>query len=522
MTFSKPNASASTLTRNRVTPAPISGMCVTCLDGCLGLCEVGKSALRARETIYPQPFAKVTAGSEKDYPLDFSHFNIMGSCVGAYGIEADSDKAIFPAVDISTEIGAGKDKIKMRVPFMTGALGSTEIARVNWEGAAIASAICGSVLVCGENVAAMDSQSEFKNGKVVKSPELTRRVKVFQDWYDGYGLLLIQANVEDTRLGAQEYAITQLGVQGVEIKWGQGAKDIGGEVKLPSLERALLLKSRGYIVSPDPEDPVIQQAFKSGAISEFERHSRLGMVDEEAFLKRVEELRKVGAKYITLKTGAYRPADLARALKFASIAKLDLLTVDGAGGGTGMSPWRMMNEWGVPTVEIESLLYQYASRLAKQGAFVPSLAIAGGISLEDHIFKAIALGAPFIKAVALGRSTLAAAMVGKSNAEKLKRDNTEPKAYDEAINKTFINVGKLKEKYGKDFARIPAAAIGVYNYYDRLATGLRQFLAGERKFRLNLIDRDDLVALTHQAAEVSGITYVMDADKEEVDKILGK
>jgi len=29
-------------------------------------------------------------------------------------------------------------------------------------------------------------------------------------------------------------------------------------------------------------------------------------------------------------------------------AELDLLTVDGAGGGTGMSPWRMMNEWGIP------------------------------------------------------------------------------------------------------------------------------------------------------------------------------
>jgi signal transduction histidine kinase len=31
--------------------------------------------------------------------------------------------------------------------------------------------------------------------------------------------------------------------------------------------------------------------------------------------------------------------------------ELDLLTVDGAGGGTGMSPWRMMNEWGIPPVE---------------------------------------------------------------------------------------------------------------------------------------------------------------------------
>ena len=51
-------------------------------------------------------------------------------------------------------------------------------------------------------------------------------------------------------------------------------------------------------------------------IKEFERHSRLGMVDEDEFYKAVEHLRKVGAKRVTLKTGAYRPADLARAVKF--------------------------------------------------------------------------------------------------------------------------------------------------------------------------------------------------------------
>ena len=42
------------------------------------------------------------------------------------------------------------------------------------------------------------------------------------------------------------------------------------------------------------------------------------MVSEESFAKRIEALRKAGAKYIFLKTGAYRPADLARAISFAS------------------------------------------------------------------------------------------------------------------------------------------------------------------------------------------------------------
>ena len=141
----------------------------------------------------------------------------------------------------------------------------------------------------------------------------------------------------------------------------------------PTLERALQLKSRGYIVLPDPEDHVIQEAFKQGDFKEFERHSRLGMVDEEGFHKEVERLKKIGAKYVSLKTGAYRPADLARAVKYASDAKIDLLTVDGAGGGTGMSPWRMMNEWGVPTVYLESLLYQFLKRLGSKRCLYPLL-----------------------------------------------------------------------------------------------------------------------------------------------------
>ncbi|MDI6631031.1 MAG: FMN-binding glutamate synthase family protein [Thermoanaerobacteraceae bacterium] len=482
---------------------------------------MGRSSLRGREIIYPQPFGVSTSAAEKDYPVDFSHFNIQGTCVGAVGVEADPDKATFPVVDISTEVGSSENKVKMRYPFFTGALGSTDIARVNWEGCAIGAAICGTILVCGENVCGMDPNAEFQNGKVVRSPELERRVKTFKDWYDGYGLMVVQLNVEDTRLGVAEYAIDKLGVEGIELKWGQGAKSIGGEVKLSSLERALQLKQRGYIVQPDPEDPGVQELFKAGGLHEFERHSRLGMVDEEAFLKEVERVRGLGAKYVTLKTGAYRPADLARAVKFASLGKIDLLTVDGAGGGTGMSPWRMMNEWGIPTIHLESLLYKFLKRLEEKGAFVPDCAIAGGIVLEDQVFKGIALGAPYIKAVCMGRSTLTAAMVGKTQGKNLEEIYGKGKEYREAVLRTFIGAMALKEKYGKDFERIPPAAIAIYTYYDRLAVGLKQLMAGARKFKLSAIERNDLVALTREAAEVTGIPYVMESDMEEVEKILG-
>ena len=538
MNLSKPNASPATLTKNRVRPSPVSGICVTCLDGCPGICEVGRSALRGRENLYPQPYGKITAGSEKDYPNDFSCFNIAGTCVGAVGIEADSDKAVFSAVDISTEIGSN-DKIKLRFPGFTGAVGSTEIGRIHWDNMAIGAAISGIIVIAGENICGMDVKSEIKKGRIIRSPEMERRVKTFQKWYEGEGGIIVQANVEDTRLGVPEYVIEKLGVEIFELKWGQGAKDIGGEVKIPDLNKALDLKRRGYIVLPDPEDPVMQEAFKKGDFKEFERHSRLGMVEEESFYKMVEHLRSVGAKYVTLKTGAYRPADLARAVKFASEARIDLLTVDGAGGGTGMSPWRMMNEWGVPTVQLECLLHTYLKRLDAQGKFVPDCAIAGGMSLEDHIFKALALGAPYIKAVCMGRSIMTAAMAGNTQANMLKKkmekaiekNGSVMHHFDEKsplvkggdwieVKDLFVTAPKLNEKYGKDFAQIPPGAIGVYTYIDRLTQGLQQFMAGERKFALKHINRNDIFALTREAAEMSGITYVMDVDKEEVDNIL--
>ncbi|KKM10191.1 glutamate synthase [Clostridiales bacterium PH28_bin88] len=518
------NATEATLTRHRLKNdfAPYSGMCVTCLDGCPGMCEVGKSAVRGKEVLYPQPFGKTTSASQKDYPVDYSHFNIMGTAVGAHGIEADSNKAIFPAVNLETEIGA-TNKIKVRLPIVIAAMGSTNVAADNWDHLAVGAAVSGVGIAIGENVCAMDPNSEIKNGRVIKSPNLEKRVKVFQDWYNGYGFIAVQANVEDTNLGVQEYALEKLGVEAVEIKWGQGAKDIGGEVKLNTLERALQLKSRGYIVLPDPEDPRVQAAFKAGAFSEFERHSRIGMVTEESFHARVAELRKAGAKYVFLKTGAYRPADLARAVKFASDAKIDLLTVDGAGGGTGMSPWRMMNEWGVPTVYIQGLLTKYLDRLAAKGAFVPSVAIAGGFALEDHMFKGLAMSAPHVKLIGMARAPLAAAMVGKVVGEKLKEGAApaEYKKYGENLEQVFILADELKGKLGADFDRLPVGAIGVYTYFERLAQGLKQFMCGARKFSLEYITRDDLAALTKEAADITGIQYIMDADHEEAERILG-
>ena len=524
MTLTRYNATAATLTKNRTGGdwCPISGMCVTCVEGCIGMCEIGKSAYRGHEVIYPQPFGISTTASQKAYPVDLSHFNIMGTAVGAVGIEEDSDKAIFSNVNLETKLGHDKG-IKLRLPVLIAAMGSTDVATQNWDGLAIGAAITGTVLTIGENVPGMDVDSVIENGKVIHSPDLENRVKLFQEWQqDGYGAVVVQANVEDTRLGGQEYAIEKLGAEVVEIKWGQGAKDIGGEVKLNSLEKAQLLKKRGYIVLPDPLDPAGIDEFKKGVFTEFERHSRIGMVTEESFIKRVEQLRNIGAKYVTLKTGAYRPVDIARAVKFSSLAKIDYLTVDAAGGGTGMSPWHMMNEWGMPGIELWSLIHKYCERLAKKGEYVPDIVLAGGFAFEDQIFKGFSLCAPYVKAIGMARAPLAAVMVGKTIGKAL--ENGQLPIYLQRFGRTreaiFITAEELKRKYGKDYEKIPTSAIGIYTYYQRLTQGLRQLMCGARKFSLEHITRNDIGALTPEAAMTSGIPLVSDLDAEEVEKIL--
>ncbi len=525
MSYSRVNASAATLTKNRTegSISPNSGMCVTCVDGCIGMCEIGKSAYRGHEVIYPQPFGVITTASEKSYPVDYSHFNIMGTAVGAHGIEADSDKAVFPNVNLEVRFGHD-NALKFRYPWIIPGIGSTDIAKNNWEGLAIGSALAGTGLTIGENVVGMDPETVIENGKAVDTVDLKRRVRLFKDYQrDGYGAIIVQANIEDTRLGTQEYAIEKLGVECVELKWGQGAKNIGGEVKIRNLEKAQMLYKRGYVVLPNPTDPNVIAAFKRGAFKEFERHSRVGMVTEESFAERVEELRKAGAKYVFLKTGAYRPADLARAVKFSSKYNIDLLTVDGAGGGTGMSPWRMMNEWGVPPVELHALLYQYAKQLADKGEHIPAIAVAGGFTFEDQIYKGLAIGAPFVKLVGMARSPIAAAMVGKTIGRAIE-ENQLPvyvERFGSSKDEIFVTASDLRTELGEDeFERIPAGALGLYTYYERLAQGLRQLMAGSRKFSTSHITRDDIAALTPDAARVSGIQYILDVDKEEVDSIL--
>jgi len=205
------------------------------------------------------------------------------------------------------------------------------------------------------------------------------------------------------------------------------------------------------------------------------------------------------------------------------LLQLDLLTVDGSGGGTGMSPWRMMNEWGVPPVYLHSLLYQYAKHIADKGEYLPAIALASGFVFEDQIFKGLALGSPFVKLIGMARGPIATAMVGKTIGRTMKEQQIPVyvERFGNSKDEIFVTASALRKVLGdREFEKLHTGALGLYTYYERLAQGLRQLMAGSRKFSLEYMSRDDIAALTREANQVSGIQYVMDVDQGKVERIL--
>ncbi len=543
MRFDKRNDVLGTV--NRGNPAE-SGLCTLCRADCEGKCETWMSSLVGRKLLYPRDFGLVTAGANNTTHVGVSYnaLRIQGYAYGAHGLannlSSDPDDCIFPNVDLTTSFG-NEVKTKSRIPLMTGALGSTFIAAKYWDSFAVGGALAGIPIVIGENVVGVDRKSQINKGKISSAPELDRRIDTYLRYFDGYGGIFVQMNVEDTRNGVAEYVAGKYGDKCIiELKWGQGAKDIGGEIQVTSLDYARFLKQRGYVVDPNPELPEVQEAFEKGAIHSFARHSRLGgtnlsRVDQvrEDFMRSVEYLRSLGFKRISLKTGSYGMEELAMAIKFATDAKMDLLTIDGAGGGTGMSPWNMMQSWGVPSILLHAKAHEYASILAAQGQRVVDMSFAGGFALEDSIFKALAMGAPYTKMVCMGRAVMIPGFLGSNIEGALNPDRREKVSGNwDRLPKTVTDIGNTPEeifasyfdvqkKIGKDeMKKIPYGAIAFWTLADKLSCGLQQLMAGARKFSLNQISRNDIFAGNRETAAETGIAHCADVNDAFAKKIL--
>jgi hypothetical protein len=98
---------------------------------------------------------------------------------------------------------------------------------------------------------------------------------------------------------------------------------------------------------------------------------------------------------------------------------------------------------------------------------------------------------PLVKAVLMGRSPITAAMKA-SYFKQLAAEGKLPKGFVDKFGATpekfFIATPELKAKYGKRFGEIPLESVGVYTYLtDRVGVGLKQLMAGNRKWNLTLL-----------------------------------
>ncbi|MUM77886.1 FMN-binding glutamate synthase family protein [Pseudodesulfovibrio sp. F-1] len=519
-----------------------SGLCTLCRADCQGKCETWMSSLRGREMLYPRDFGMVTAGSGNTTHLGVSYnsLRIQGLNYGAMGPVNTEQDLLFTDVNLETSFGA-KEKTKCRVPFMTGALGSTFIAAKYWDSFAVGCALVGAPIVVGENVVGVDRESVLANGRITKAPELERRIDIYRRYYDGYGAIIVQMNVEDTRNGVAEYLAEKYGDKVIiELKWGQGAKNIGGEIEVSSLDYALFLKQRGYLVDPDPEKPEVEEGYRRGAIKHFARHSRLGYTNlstyeqvHDEFMNSVKYLRELGFKRISLKTGSYGMEALAMAIKFASEAELDLLTMDGSGGGTGMSPWNMMESWGVPSILLHAKAHEYATRLAARGKRVVDMSFAGGFTKGSTIFKALAMGAPYTKLICMGRAMMIPGFLGSNIEGALFPDRRERlsgnweklpaavAAYGSSPEEIFASYHDVAKKVGKnEMAHLPLGAVAIWCLVDKLSAELQQLLCGARKFSLEEISRADIASGNRETERETGIKFITDMMDDTAKNII--
>ena len=198
-----------------------------------------------------------------------------------------------------------------------------------------------------------------------------------------------------------------------------------------------------------------------------------------------------------------------------------------------MSPWNMMDVWGVPSVHLHAKAYEYADLLHSYGKKVVNLSFAGGLAREDQIFKALALGSPYAKTICMGRALMIPGFVGANIEGVIKPKernrlngnwNKMPPAvakFGHSADEIFAGYHDMKSKLGAEEMRnIPYGAIAIWTMVDKLSAGLQQLMAGARKFSLSELSRDDLFSANRETELETGIPFMTDVLDDAAKRIL--
>jgi hypothetical protein len=115
--------------------------------------------------------------------------------------------------------------------------------------------------------------------------------------------------------------------------------------------------------------------------------------------------------------------------------------------------------------------------------------------------------------------------VGK-NVEQWLKDGRLPNTVSQfgtTVEEIFVNYEDVKALVGsEEIKNIPLGAIGIYSYSEKIKVGMQQLMAGARCFSLPAITRKELMSLTRECADVTGIPYLMDCYRAEAEDILSK
>jgi hypothetical protein len=390
--------------------------------------------------------------------------------------------SVLVELGLETVFGAGKG-VSCKLPFKIGASGPVPAPKESWPGLAAGAAIAGVPLWIGENVCGFDLNTKFEKGKVVSAPELEWRVKWYCNWQlQGYGDLVLQVNPQELLLGVPEYALKHLGAHSFDFRWGNENKKLGFAVR--ELSAARELRTRGYGMAPDPNDPKTIERIGKGQDCEFQVHANSSAVPYDALMRKISELRKLGARRMSITIPSERATDLARGVKFASEARLDLLTIAVAD---------------FQALPISEIIYSSLQRLQKRGDFVPDVGLEAEITSADALIRAFAMASPFVKLVSL---------IGEPLERALQTDQYpgERNSYPE----------ELRGMLGDGVKKLPAGALGVYGYLVDLADQLRDRLNKAHKSSVNQIERSDLLLMAENGARAP----ISDAEREQMAEIL--